>query len=189
MTEFFYGKDRGRMIVLISGASHTGKTMMAQKILEKYHFSYLSLDHLKMGLIRSGQTKISIEDDEAMTGYLWPIVCEIIKTAIENQQNLTIEGIYIPHDWQNYFSEKERSFIRYQWIIMCEKYICDCFNEVKDYANTIEHRQDEHYWTKERALEKNKQQMKKCHEYQLSYYLIDSKYDIDLLLQSFKIEE
>lgn len=40
------------MIFLIGGESHTGKTLLAQKLLEKYFYSYLSLDHLKMGLIK-----------------------------------------------------------------------------------------------------------------------------------------
>lgn len=47
------------MIVLITGASHTGKTVLAQKLLEKYHYPYFSLDHLKMGLIRSGYTALT----------------------------------------------------------------------------------------------------------------------------------
>ena len=34
------------MIILITGASHTGKTLLAQKMLEKYHYPYLSVDHL-----------------------------------------------------------------------------------------------------------------------------------------------
>ncbi len=42
------------MIILIAGASHTGKTKPAQSLLEKYKFPYLSIDHLKMGLIRCG---------------------------------------------------------------------------------------------------------------------------------------
>ncbi len=42
------------MIILITGASHTGKTLLAQKLLEKYKCPYLSIDHLKRGLIRSG---------------------------------------------------------------------------------------------------------------------------------------
>jgi len=46
------------MIILITGASHTGKTLLAQKLLEKYKYPYLSIDHLKMGLIRSGQTEV-----------------------------------------------------------------------------------------------------------------------------------
>ena len=87
------------MIILISGASHTGKTVLAQKLLEKYDIPYLSIDHLKMGLIRSGNTELTAEDSqEKLTAYLWPIVLEMIKTAVENHQNLIVEGVYIPFD-------------------------------------------------------------------------------------------
>ena len=86
------------MIVLITGTTHTGKTVLAQKLLEKYKFPYLSIDLLKMGLIRSNQTKISVTDDEKLTPYIWGIIKEIIKTAIENEQNLIVEGCYIPFD-------------------------------------------------------------------------------------------
>ena len=72
------------MVLLITGASHTGKTVLSQKLLEKYKYPYLSIDHLKMGLIRSGNTGLTPEDDDKLQAYLWPIVREIIKTAIEN---------------------------------------------------------------------------------------------------------
>ena len=85
-----------KMIILITGASHTGKTLFAQKLLEKYKYPYLSIDHLKMGLIRSKNTNLTPCDDEKLTDYLWPIVREMIKTAIENNQNLIVEGCYIP---------------------------------------------------------------------------------------------
>ena len=88
-----FNLDEGKMIILITGASHTGKTLLAQKMLEKYKYPYLSIDHLKMGLIRSGNTELTPEDDEVLTGYLWPIIREIVKTAIENKQNLIIEKI------------------------------------------------------------------------------------------------
>lgn len=51
------------MIILITGASHTGKTALAQRLLERYRYPVLSLDLLKMGLIRSGQTSLTPEDD------------------------------------------------------------------------------------------------------------------------------
>ena len=51
------------MIILITGATHTGKTLLAQKMLEEYSYPYLSIDHLKMGLIRSGNTGLTPEDD------------------------------------------------------------------------------------------------------------------------------
>lgn len=93
------------MIILIGGASHTGKTLLAQRLLEKYHYPYLSIDHLKMGLIRSGQTELTPMDDDKLTDYLWPIVREMVKTAIENGQNLIVEGCYIPFDWEKDFAE------------------------------------------------------------------------------------
>ena len=70
------------MVILITGSSHVGKTLLAQRMLENYQYPYLSIDHLKMGLIRSGITDFTPEDDDELTDYLWPIVREIIKTAI-----------------------------------------------------------------------------------------------------------
>ena len=78
------------MIFLITGASHTGKTLLAQRMLEKNKYPSFSIDHLKMGLIRSGNTSLTPLDDDALTEYLWPIVREMIKTAIENRQNLIV---------------------------------------------------------------------------------------------------
>ena len=91
------------MIVIITGASHTGKTVLAQRMLEKFKYPYVSIDHLKMGLIRSNNTNLTPEDDDELVRYLWPIVREMIKTAIENRQNLIIEGCYIPYDWRKDF--------------------------------------------------------------------------------------
>ena len=101
------------MIILISGASHTGKTLLAQKLLEKYKYPVLSIDLLKMGLIRSNNTSLTPEDDEKLEKYLWPIVREMIKTAIENKQNLIVEGAYIPFDWKKYFSREYLKYIKY----------------------------------------------------------------------------
>lgn len=105
------------MIILITGASHTGKTALAQKLLEKYKYPYLSIDLLKMGLIRSGYTKLTPEDDNELIDYLWPIVREIIKTAIENRQNLIVEGCYIPFYWAQDFEKKYLDHIKYYWYL------------------------------------------------------------------------
>ena len=111
------------MIILITGASHTGKTLLAQKLLEKYQYPYLSIDHLKMGLIRSKNTNLTPEDDDELEAYLWPIVREMIKTAVENKQNLIIEGCYIPSGWEKDFSDKYLNEIRYYCLVMSRKYI------------------------------------------------------------------
>ena len=128
------------MIILITGASHTGKTLLAQKMLEKYKYPYLSIDHLKMGLIRSGNTVLTPEDDDDLTAYLWPIVREIIKTAIENRQNLIVEGCYLPFTWRQDFDERYLSSIRFICLAMTENYIENHFDEIIAHESEIETR-------------------------------------------------
>lgn len=143
------------MVILITGASHTGKTVLAQRMLEKYSYPYLSVDHLKMGLIRSGNTDLTPEDDEDLTGYLWPIVREMIKTAIENRQNLIVEGCYIPFEWRKDFDASYQSNIRFICLSLSEKYISSHFDEIIKHGCDIEKRLDDSYCTKEWLMEDN----------------------------------
>lgn len=128
------------MIILITGASHIGKTLLAQRMLERCQIPYLSIDHLKMGLIRSGNTFLTPEDDDALTDYLWPIIREIIKTAIENEQSLIVEGCYIPPDWRQDFSERYQQSIRFICLGMTDAFIDAHFDDIKKHNNEIEKR-------------------------------------------------
>lgn len=167
------------MIILIAGATHTGKTLLAQKLLETYQYPYLSLDHLKMGLIRSGNTALTPQEDEKLTPYLWNITGEIIKTAIENEQNLIIEGCYIPFDWQKSFTEDYLKNIKYICLIMTKEYIEKNFDEIKSKANAIEKRLDDSYLSKERLIKENEYNLEMAKKYALPYLLIDIEYNID----------
>ena len=144
------------MIILITGASHTGKTLLAQRMLEKNNYPYLSMDHLKMGLIRSGCTPLTPEDDDELTEYLWPIVREMIKTAIENRQNLIVEGCYVPFDWRRDFDERYLPSIRFICLSMSEEYIDSHFEQIKEHAFDIEARLDDDYCTAERMKRENR---------------------------------
>ena len=166
------------MIILISGASHTGKTLLAQKLLERYHYPYISIDHLKMGLIRSGNTDLTPCDDEKLTEYLWPIVREMVKTAIENHQNLIVEGCYIPFDWKLSFDDACRKEIKACWLIMSEHYINTHFDDILSNANVIENRLDDSGLTKRCLIEENMQNLEKCRSCGCDYILIDREYEI-----------
>ena len=171
------------MVVLIGGSSHTGKTNLAQRLLEKYRYPYLSIDHLKMGLIRSGNTELTpMSDDMALTEYLWPIVREMVKTAVENGQNLIVEGCYIPFDWQTDFEENYLNQIRYICLIMSEQYIRSHFEDIKAYASVIEQRLDDTDYTMESALRDNIRTLDMCKKYNANYLLIDDEYKVDLEL-------
>lgn len=171
------------MIILITGASHTGKTALAQRLLEKYNYPYLSIDHLKMGLIRSGNTDLTPESrDSELTAYLWPIVREMIKTAIENKQNLIVEGCYIPFDYDKDFEGEYLENIKYYCLIMSESYIRSHFADIKRYASVIEDRLEDEWCTLESVLEDNATMLKNAEEYGKDYILIDSKYEINIEL-------
>ena len=168
------------MILLITGASHVGKTALAQRLLEKYQYPYLSIDHLKMGLIRSGNTDLTpMSDDKELTEYLWPIVREMIKTAIENKQDLIVEGCYIPFDWQKDFDAEYLENIRYYCLVMSEEYIKNHFADIKAYANVIEARIDDDC-TIESVLADNAQILALAQKHNANYILIEDKYEIDI---------
>mgnify|MGYP003454857188 FL=1 len=171
------------MIILITGASHTGKTALAQRLLEKYKYPYFSIDHLKMGLIRSGNTELTpMSDDKDLTEYLWPIVRELVKTAIENKQNLIVEGCYIPFDWSKDFEKDYLENIKYYCLVMSENYIRNHFEDIKKYASVIENRLDDEWCTMDSVLADNAHVLKLAKENNVNYLLIDDKYEIGVYL-------
>lgn len=168
------------MIILIAGASHAGKTLLAQRLLEKYHYPYLSIDHLKMGLIRSEQTTLTPMDDDKLTDYLWPIVREMVKTAIENGQNLIVEGCYIPFGWEKDFDPEYRRQIRYRCLIMSRNYIENHFDDIRSYSSAIEQRLDDSGLSKDSLIRDNENALQLCKENGCDYILLDDSYSIAL---------
>ena len=176
------------MIILITGASHTGKTVLAQKLLERYKYPYLSIDHLKMGLIRSGNTSLTpMSGSDDLTAYLWPIVREMIKTAIENSQNLIVEGCYIPFDWKRDFESEYMDHIRYCCLVLSGHYIKRHFDDIKKYASVLEERLDDEHCTMETVSEDNAQVLELARKDHADYILIDDEYEksIDQVVESF----
>lgn len=164
------------MIILITGASFVGKTALAQKMLKKYKYPYISIDHLKMGLIRSGNINLTPDNDDKLTKYLWPIIREMIKTAIENHQNLIIEGGYIPFNWRKNFDDKYLSSIRFICIAMTDKYIEENFEKIKKHSNDIELRQDDTSCTIEKIKKNNHLYINGCRENDEHITIIDEDY-------------
>ena len=170
------------MIILLTGASHTGKTALAQRLLEKYKYPYLSIDHLKMGLISSGNIELTpMSNDEDLTRYLWPIVREMIKTAIENNQNMIVEGCYIPFDYEKDFKREYLDNIKYYCLVMSEDYIRNHFDDIKSYANVIENRLEDDCAV-EGVIEDNKRVLELVKKHNVNYIFIDDRYEIDIEL-------
>ncbi len=164
------------MIVIITGATHTGKTRLAQMMMEKYRYPYVSEDHIKMGLIRSGYTSLTPEDDDRMTEYLWPVIREMIKTAIENNQNMIVEGCYVPFDWKNDFSDEYLCKIKFICLCFSDSYIDKYFNDIKRYASCIESRLDDDYCTAEIIKRDNRFYLNGFRSHNSEVTLIENSY-------------
>lgn len=176
------------MIILITGATHTGKTLLAQKIIERRSYSCLSVDLLKMGLIRSGNTHLTPEDDDRLEVLLWPIVREMMKTAIENGQNLVVEGGYIPRNWKDDLSDDYLKEIRAFCLVMSRKYIESHFADIQEHACAIEQRRDDSWCTKDFLLAENARYDAICEENAFQRILIDTAYDMEQLQAAVRLD-
>ena len=169
------------MIILIGGSSHVGKTLLAQKLMERLKIPYLSLDHLKMMFIRGGLTDLTVEDDYKMRYFLWPYAAELIKTAVENDQHMIVEGCYIPSEWRDQFSSEYLKEIKCFFITMSEEYLRNNFDKVKDHANAIERRLDDEL-DLERLINCSREFKEECGEHDIPVLEITDRYDIDELV-------
>lgn len=166
------------MIILITGATHTGKTNLSQQLMEQLHIPYISEDHIKMGLIRSGYTTLTPDTpDEVMTDYLWPVIREMIKTAIENGQHLIVEGCYVPFDWKQEFTEEYLQEIEYICLCFSESYIEAHYGDIMKYEGCIEERIDDGYCTTELLQKENRRFRKQCAANGLPCVVIEENYE------------
>ena len=145
------------MVILITGASHTGKTLLAQRMLEKYKYPYLSIDHLKMGLIRSGCTKLTPED--------------------ENGQNLIVEGCYIPFEWRKDFDARYLPSLRFICLAMTDAYIDAHFAEIREHGSDIEARLDDSGCTADGLKRDNREIIEGYHNAGEPVVLIGADYE------------
>jgi putative acetyltransferase len=170
------------MIILIGGVTCTGKTVMAQKLLEKYKVPYLSIDHIKMGLIRGSKyCDFSVTDsDKELTYKLWPIVKGIIMTNIENGQHIIIEGCYLPQEHINDFEPNYLKEIIAFYMGFSKDYIEKYFDSgIIKHRNKIEQKIfDENYMNKDNFIKLHLQVKELCIKNNAKFFEISNDYCI-----------
>ncbi|MCL2772896.1 MAG: 2-phosphoglycerate kinase [Oscillospiraceae bacterium] len=182
------------MIILIGGVGYAGKTLMAQKLLEKYKMPYLSIDDLKMGIYRSDpDCGFTPESDSETGGFeliankLWGILKGIIMTSIENKQNLIIEGAYLFPQKINEFKEEDNKENQYSpniisfYMGFSENYVRENFHsQVLANRSAIQYRGYEDTGTVEDYIAENAKQKKICEDYGAKYFEIDGDYEEEI---------
>jgi 2-phosphoglycerate kinase len=171
------------MVILISAVSGTGKTLLAQKLLERYHIPYLSIDHLKMGLYRGDKNCgfTPLDSTEFIGDKLWPILKGIIMTNIENDQHIIIEGCYIfPHYLKDFDINYSAKIIPV-FLGFSKNYIQENFeSKIVKYRNVVELRRPEERTINELIME-HKEFKDKCLKAGVRYFEINNNYDKEIL--------
>ena len=101
----------------------------------------------------------------------------MIKTAIENRQNLIVEGCYIPFDWRKDFDDEYLSSLRFICLAMTDRYIDAHFEQIAGHASEIEDRQDDSGCNAAVLKESNQTMIKGYQSAGEQVVLIDSEYD------------
>lgn len=169
------------MVILIAGASYVGKTLMAQRLLETYKIPYISIDHIKMGMYRSGiDFGFTPESErEIVTEKLWSVIKGIIMTNIENCQNIIIEGCYFPENL-NISDKKYLENIILLYMIFSERYIKKSFTKgIYENRNIVENRlcemENKNDFV-ERYIDENKRNKEYCIKNNVQYFEIVEDY-------------
>ncbi len=167
------------MVILISAPSCSGKTFLSQKLLEIYKFPYYSIDHIKMGIYRSNlENQFSPGDsEEKVAKHIWPTIREIIKTAIENNQNLIVEGVYIYPKFLKEFDANYRDSIIPIFFAFSTKYISNNFQKnIIEYRNIIESRLEKENRNIDYFKSVHKKFIKKCKKNNQKCFVVDNSY-------------
>jgi len=172
------------MVILIGGVSCTGKTLMAQRLLEKYLIPYLSIDHIKMGLIRGNQyCDFSATDgDDELTNKLWPVVKGIIKTNIENTQHIIIEGYYLPPEGIADFEPEYLKHIITLYIGFSKNYLEKHFiSGVIEHRSEIEHKAIDGYMNQDNLIKLHTHLKERCKINNARFFEINDDYEREMI--------
>lgn len=167
------------MIILIGGPSNTGKTFLAQQLLERYKYPYYSMDHIKMGICRSDQDCgfTPMDEDTHIAKAIWPMIREIIKTAIENKQSLIVEGVYFLPEHTSEFEPEYREKIVPLFLAFTDQYVNDHYECcIVGRRSVIEEKECEDR-PKETFLLAHRKTRKSCQIHHARMFLVDQDYE------------
>lgn len=171
------------MVILLGGTSCVGKTLMSQNLLEKYKIPYFSIDNLKMGLYRSDSNCgfTPTDSNEVISERLWPILREMIKTIIENNQSIIIEGCYLSPKLLEDFEAKYSSKIVPLFLVFSKKYIEENFeSKIIKHRSVIEMRNYPEERPVTQFIEEHNKIRKRCIECGAKYFEIEKDYEEEI---------
>jgi len=165
------------MIIVIGGTSCVGKTNLAAMLMKRYAIPYFSVDHLMMGLYRSdskcGFTPESTIDK--ISRNIWPIIYEMIKTNIENDNSFIYEGVQILPEKIKEMDTSYLTSVVPVFICLSEKYILKNYQIIKGKRDVVEKRTDS-IESIDKMIQLNNGMIEKCEKKHIEPCIIKGKY-------------
>jgi len=171
------------MVILISGASCTGKTNLAKKVMEHHNVNYYSIDHLKMGLYRGNPNCgfTPTDSNEHVGRILWPVLRGIIMTAVENKQDLIVEGAYIFPEYLIDMDSLYLDEIHPVFICFSKEYVEHNYESgIIKYRHVAEERAYEEDWAPEVFIKDHELLRGKCEKLGTKCFQIKSDYELEM---------
>ncbi|BBH20095.1 hypothetical protein Back11_14400 [Paenibacillus baekrokdamisoli] len=128
------------MLYIIGGASRSGKTTSAKRILKESEIPYLSLDYLMMG-IANGIPEFGVYPTEGdfITGQkLWKVVNPLMTAMVENEIDYTVEGVQLIPSYVSQFEQRYSGKVKPCFIGLAELNVKHSVEEMKFHSSKTE---------------------------------------------------
>lgn len=166
-------------VILIGGVGGTGKTLLAKQLMKKLHIPYVCIDHLMMGMLRSETAcGFSVDDSAETIGQaMWPLLVGFIKTNIENQHSIILEGFQLQPELIAQFEEPYRSQLLSVFVGFSEVHFrAGQFAKIEQYRHVVEQRLPETY-DLEMLVQSHQQLQANCQKSEMPFFELDGDYN------------
>lgn len=127
------------MIYIISGASRSGKSIVAKGFFEKNFIPYIPLDCLMMGFM-NGVSSLGIHDKlwpDEIAEKMWPFLKAVCKNMIDNEIDYIFEGEAVLPEHIKELSDLHPGQIKTCFLGYTEVDVKKKISEVKRYPNHL----------------------------------------------------
>ncbi|MGO0713955.1 adenylate kinase [Bacillus subtilis] len=178
------------MLYIIGGASRSGKTTVAKRILEETKISYFSLDYLMMG-IAEGAPELAVnptEEDIKTAKRMWKIIDPLMRAMIENKIDYVIEGVQLVPSYLSKFEQDYLGKVKLCFIGKAEIDVQNSIDEIKFYSSKTENDRFEDFNHRETVSELIRIKTdsirirEECEKYNLRYF--DSSFSFNKIIDS-----
>ena len=128
------------MIYIITGVAKVGKTLISEKIKERFNKSIFSTDYIMM-MLHYGNEDLDLDihaSDSTVASKLEPYVYGLIQTMVQNDNEYVIEGVHFNTDFSRRLKDEFGDKIRITYLGYKDVSVEDKVDEIYRFKNTMD---------------------------------------------------